>query len=528
MLLLQHISYTHTNKTVLFSNISLAVHAKDKIALTGKNGIGKSTLLKIIAGELPASSGNINIQEKPYYIPQNFGQHNHLTVGQALNVEGKVQALHAILSGDTSAEKFSELNDDWTIEDRCKAALQHWKLEGIDLTRKMEKLSGGEKTRLFLAGILIHQPEIILLDEPSNHLDTTSRQLLYDFIRSAKSTLIVVSHDRTLLNLLDTVCELSEQKITIYGGNYDFYAAQKQAEYIALRENIHDKEKALRKAKEKERESIERQQKLDSRGKRKQENAGIAKIMMNTLRNNAEQSTAKMKEVHGEKIDGITQQLKELRNHIPGASKMKFGFDHSGLHRGKILFEAKGINHSWNDQWLWSIDMDLLISSGERIALKGANGSGKTTLINIILGKIPAKTGHLHTAIQHAIYIDQDYSLLKNEYSIYEQAQLFNTGGLEEHEIKIRLSRFLFGKNDWNKPCAALSGGERMRLILCCLLVSKQSPDIIILDEPTNNLDIENIEILTNAINEYEGTLLIVSHDEYFLNDINIQRTIQL
>ncbi len=528
MLLLQNISYLHPDKTLLFSDISLTVNTRDKIALTGKNGIGKSILLKIMAGVLQPSSGIYTAPASLYYIPQHFGQYDHLTIAEALNIDHKLRALKAILNGDTGEEHFAALNDDWSVEERCREALNAWQLNGTDLFQKMDTLSGGEKTKVFLAGIAIHEPAIILLDEPSNHLDTEGRQLLYSFIQSAKSTLVVVSHDKTLLNLVDKICELSEHKISVYAGNYDFYAAQKQAESNALHTSIHDKEKALRKAKEKERESIERQQKLDSRGKRKQENAGVAKIMMNTLRNNAEQSTAKMKEVHAGKIDDISKQLKDLRDTLPGISRMKFDFDHSALHRGKILFNGKDINHAYNGQLLWQNNIHLLISSGERIALKGANGSGKTTLINIILGNIVPATGSIHNALSNAIYIDQDYSLIDNNKTVYQQALQFNTNALEEHGIKIRLSRFLFTRNDWDKSCAALSGGERMRLMLCCLLIGGQAPDMIILDEPTNNLDIENVEILTNAINDYQGTLIIVSHDEHFLQQVNIKRVIQL
>jgi ATPase subunit of ABC transporter with duplicated ATPase domains len=160
--------------------------------------------------------------------------------------------------------------------------------------------------------------------------------------------------------------------------------------------------------------------------------------------------------------------------------------------------------------------------------LKGLNGSGKTTLVKIILGKLESQTGTVYRSDNKVIYIDQDYSLIDNHLSVYEQAQQFNVSALQEHELKIRLNRFLFTKDDWDKSCSALSGGEKMRLILCCLTIRNQSPDIIILDEPTNNLDIQNIEILTAAINEYQGTLIVVSHDETFLEQIKIEHTMQL
>ncbi|WP_343697208.1 ribosomal protection-like ABC-F family protein [Flavobacterium sp.] len=528
MVILQNISYLHSNKDLLFDKITFTVNAHEKIALIGNNGVGKSTLLKIISGEFQPSDGLLKTDSKPYYLPQIFGQFNHLTIAQALQIEDKINALQEILNGNVSEENLNVLNDDWTIEDRCNEALEYWKLKDLDLNQKLETLSGGQKTKVFLAGISIHEPELILLDEPSNHLDIAGRELLYNFIKNTSSTLIIVSHDRKLLNLLNPVCELSKHGITIYGGNYDFYAEQKQIENNALNQDIQSKEKALRKAKEKERETLERQNKLDSRGEKKQKKAGVSRIMMNTLRNNAENSTAKTKGVHAEKIGGISRELQELRSSVSDIDQMKFGFDKTNLHKGKILFTATEINHDFGNQSLWKNTLNFQILSGDRIALKGINGSGKTTLIKIIMGELQPKTGTIYKADSKIIYIDQDYSLIENQISVYEQTQKFNASGLQEHDIKMKLNKFLFSQNDWNKPCSALSGGEKMRLMLCCLTINNHAPDIIILDEPTNNLDIQNIEILTAAINEYTGTLIVVSHDFHFLEDIYIEDFIEL
>ena len=528
MFTLQNISYIHPNKDLLFDNVNLTVNSQEKIALIGNNGAGKSTLLKIIAQELNPSTGQLNVDATLYYMPQIFGQFNHLTIAQALKVEDKLNALHQILKGNATEKNFALLNDDWTIEDRCNEALRHWQLEDLDLSQPMATLSGGQKTKVFLAGIEIHQPELILLDEPSNHLDVAARDILYNFIAHTKSTLMVVSHDRKLLNLLEKTCELSKRGITFYGGNYDFYAEQKQIENNALSHDIQSKDKALRKAKEKERETKERQQRQDARGKKKQEKAGVARIMMNTLRNSAENSTSKLKDIHSEKISGIAQELCDLRKNIPDVDQMKFGFNQTSLHKGKILFTASNLNYKYENELLWKANLNFQISSGERIALKGKNGSGKTTLIKLILGELEEKQGMVSKASFKSIYIDQDYSLLKNVLKVYEQAQLYNSGILQEHEIKMRLARFLFSKNDWDKPCSILSGGERMRLMLCCLTIVSQAPDLIVLDEPTNNLDIQNIEILTAAINECQGTLLVISHDDYFLAQTNIEREIHV
>jgi len=526
MVILQGVTYTHPNRDLLFADINLIINRQEKIALIGNNGTGKSTLLKIMAGILHPSGGVVKTDGKPYYVPQISGQFNDYSVAQALGIGDKIKALNEILNGNVTDANLTLLGDEWTIEERCKEAFMHWKLDGLDPTHQMDKLSGGQKTKVLLAGIMIHHPEIVLLDEPSNHLDTQGRNILYDYIESTTNTLMAVSHDRTLLNLPDKVYELSKQGITVYGGNYDFYAEQKAIEIEALNQDLKSKEKAFRKARETERESLERQQKLDARGKKKQEKAGLPTISMNTLRNNAEKSTSRIKGVHAEKVDSISQDLSQLRKELPGIDKMKIDFDNSLLHRGKILITAKDINFGYIDQLLWKRPLNFQITSGERIVIKGLNGSGKSTLLKMISGEIQPRSGTLTRADVEAIYIDQDYSLIDNGLNVYEQAQRFNSGALQEHEIKIRLNRFLFTASYWSKQCKALSGGEKMRLMFCCLTINNQPPDIIILDEPTNNLDIQNIEILTAAINEYKGTLLIVSHDEYFLKQINVERSI--
>lgn len=528
MIIVNNVEYIHPNKDILFDNIHLTVDKHEKIALIGNNGTGKSTLLKIITGQLKPNGGSIKTDEPSYYIPQHFGQYDELTVAQALSVDIKLKALAEILSGNVSETNMLALDDDWTIEERSVEALTHWQLQDIDLWQKMGTLSGGQKTKVFLAGIHIHQPAIILMDEPSNHLDAAGRKQLYDFIQSTNSALLIVSHDRQLLNLLSTVFELTKRGITVYGGNYDFYIEQKAIALNAMSEEVRNKEKALRKAKELERETIERQQKLDARGKKKQEKAGLPTISMNTLRNNAEKSTARLKNVHAEKTGAINSELKELRKELPDIDKMKIGFDDSALHIGKILVTAKQVNYKYGSTMLWLQPLSFEITSGERIALIGPNGSGKTTLIKVILGLLQPSVGSIYHAKVSAVYIDQDYSLINNTLTIYGQALQFNEAKLQEHEVKSRLTHFLFTKGDWDKPCASLSGGERMRLILCCLTLSSHAPDTIILDEPTNNLDIQNIEILTAAINQYQGTVIAISHDAVFLEEIGIETTIEL
>lgn len=528
MIIIHDLTYIHPNKNLLFAGINLVVNKNTKAALIGNNGAGKSTLLQLVAGRLQVSGGHLKTTSVPYYVPQHFGQFNGYTVAQALGVDEKLTALNDITFGDVTAENFALLNDDWTVEERCNEALAHWGLESISLQQLMETLSGGQKSKVFLAGISVHKPDIVLLDEPSNHLDGRSRTMLYNYISATNQTLLLVSHDRTLLNLLNETYELTPDGITAYGGNYDFYAAQKEVESNALSHELKAREKALKKAREVESEALERQQKLDARGKKLKEKAGLPKILMGTLKNNSERSTSRLKGIHADKVGSLSQELTQLRATLPDVDKMKVDINSSKLHAGKVLATAADINYKYNNQWLWAHNLHFKILSGQRTAITGLNGSGKTTLIKLILGKLEPQHGYLEKVNINYVYVDQEYSLINDTLSVYDQAQHFNAGNLQEHDIKIRLNRFLFDKEDWDKSCAALSGGEKMRLTLCSLTIMNQAPDIIALDEPTNNLDIQNVQILTQAINQYQGTLLVISHDEYFLQQILVNHKLNV
>ena len=199
--------------------------------------------MRILAGDLSPSSGTVLRPEHLYYVPQHFGQYDRQTIAQALGISHKLSALHAILSGDATEKHFNTLNDDWNVEERAQASLDSWGLDGIPLSRPMEGLSGGEKTRIFLAGMELHNPTAILLDEPTNYLDADGRERLYNLIRRTSATVLVISHDRTLLNQLPAICELSSQGLTYYSGNYDFYKKQKTLQQKALTQQLEEKQK---------------------------------------------------------------------------------------------------------------------------------------------------------------------------------------------------------------------------------------------------------------------------------------------
>ena len=561
---IQQISYIHPDKEVLFSDLNFAISKGKKLGLVGNNGCGKSTLLQIIAGQLSPSSGVIVRPDDLYYIPQHFGQYDSLTIAQALRIERKQQALHAILSGDASNENFVVLDDDWNIEERSIAALDLWGLGQFTLSYPMNLLSGGEKTRVFLAGMDIHHPSVILMDEPTNHLDSSGRQRLYDWVEKCRSTLLVVSHDRTLLNLLPEICELEKHQINYYGGNYEFYKEQKTLMQEALQQRIEEKEKALRIARKVARETAERRDKQNVRGEKNNIKKGVPRIVLNALQGKSEKSTSKLNSAHQEKAEKLTDERNQLRGSLSPTATLKTDFNSSSLHTGKILVTAKEINfgyysHSINShiqmnneanladtgnhpspdsndiqdnsdfkQQLWQTPISFQLKSGDRLRIEGANGSGKTTLLKLITGQLRPQEGNLTRMEFTYVYLNQEYSIIDNRNSILEQACAFNNRNLPEHEIKTILNRYLFPASEWDKSCRKLSGGEKMRLAFCCLMISNNTPDMFILDEPTNNLDIQSIEIITATIKNYTGTVIAISHDDYFIQEIGIEQRILL
>lgn len=554
---IQQISYIHPDKEVLFSDLNFAISKGQKLGLVGNNGCGKSTLLQIIAGQLSPSSGVIVRPDDLYYIPQHFGQYDSLTIAQALQIDSKRQALHAILAGDASTENFTLLDDDWNIEERSIAALDSWGI-GHPLSYPLHLLSGGEKTRVFLAGMNIHTPSVILMDEPTNHLDSSGRQRLYDWVEKWRSTLLIVSHDRTLLNLLPEICELEKHQITYYGGNYEFYKEQKALMQEALQQRIDEKEKALRAARKVARETAERRDKQNVRGEKANIKKGIPRIVLNALQGKSEKSTSKLNGVHQEKAEKLTDERNQLRGSLSPTAALKTDFNSSSLHNGKTLVTAKNINFGYypnqndndsqneNDnpsenntfdssnssklpaQLLWQAPISFQLKSGDRLRIEGTNGSGKTTLLKIITGQLEPQEGTLTRADFSYVYLNQEYSIIDDRNSILEQAYAFNSRNLPEHEIKIILNRYLFPAPEWDKSCRKLSGGEKMRLAFCCLMISNNTPDMFILDEPTNNLDIQSIEIITNTIKKYTGTVIAISHDNYFIREIGVDQHIAL
>ncbi|MDR0658131.1 MAG: ATP-binding cassette domain-containing protein [Mediterranea sp.] len=527
-IVISDVSYHYSYQQALLEHISFSVSSNGKVSIIGNNGTGKSTLLRLLAGELMPSSGAIQCSSQPYYIPQQIGITGQ-SISEALGIDEKINALHAINNGSGDYVYYDLLEDDWDIESRCRSALDFWGLVDIGLASPIDSLSGGEKSKIFLAGLLIHKPDIILLDEPTNHLDHTSRGKLYDYIVNCKATIVVVSHDITLLNLLNTTYELTEKGIRVYGGNYFFYKEQKEIEEQALAHLINSEEASLRLARKNAQKVRERQDRRTSQGERNKQKGGVARIVINARGNLAENSSAKLKEKHIAIIDGSQQKLTDLRQKQQVNSELKIDFKNTQLHKGKLLVEAVNVNFEYADtKLIWETPLNIEVRSGERIHITGNNGAGKTTLIKLLTGKLHPAKGTIKSADFSYIYLDQQYSEVDKDVTVLELAHEYNFNNLQEHEIRLRLNRALFPQKTWDKNCQTLSGGESMRLYLCCLMISNHIPDMFILDEPTNNLDISSLSIITNTIKNYQGTILVISHDKYFVDEIGITKSIEV
>lgn len=298
----------------------------------------------------------------------------------------------------------------------------------------------------------------------------------------------------------------------------------------ALQQRIEEKEKALRTARKVARETAERRDKQNVRGEKRNLKKGVPRIVLNGLQSKSEKSTAKLTGAHQEKAEKLTDERNQLRSSLSPTAALKTDFNNSGLHTGKILVTAEEINFGYHpDQpQLWQAPLSFQLKSGDRLRIEGGNGSGKTTLLKIITGQLQPLKGTLIQANFTYVYLNQEYSIINDRNSILEQAYAFNGRNLPEHEIKIILNRYLFPASEWDKSCRKLSGGEKMRFAFCCLMISNNMPDMFILDEPTNNLDIQSIEIITATIKNYAGTVIAISHDNYFIQEIGVEQSIFL
>lgn len=502
MITIKDLSYCPPMGEQLFENISISF-ANHKIGLIGKNGIGKTTLLRLIVGEIEPDQGTIERRSKIAYMPQDY----------QINLN---QSISDILG----------FSDDWNMENKVQRILEGLGLKNIALSQKIQYLSGGERIKVLIASLLIRNADFLIMDEPTNNLDSEAKRFLYNIIEHHKKGLLIVSHDRELLNLMEVIVEISNKGLKTYGGNYDAYIEQKRIEEDALEKQFISARKELRKNRKEASIVKERQQKRNSHGKRCTEKLGLDKATINAMASQANSTTGKLKVRHEQKIEKAQNKLEEIQSKILGKNKIIIDLSESKAPNGKKIAEFKNVSFSYTKNKPLLKNINLEISGPERISLSGPNGSGKTTLIKLLLSKLKPDEGEIFLGTDRTAYLDQHTELMNQKETLLSNLQKISS----KNEIEARnwLARFLFNKDDAFKNFGDLSGGERIRATLACILAKPESPHLLILDEPTNNLDIDSIEKIESALSNFQGALIIISHDKTFLRNIKIEKEVKL
>ncbi|MFK4836753.1 ABC-F family ATP-binding cassette domain-containing protein [Microbacterium sp. ZW T2_14] len=545
VIILDRVSFTWADGTVALADVS-GSFGTGHTGLVGRNGSGKSTLLRLIAGDLTPSAGHISRTADAAYLPQRLTLEVDRPVADLLGVGDTLRALRAIESGDADPRHFDAVGSDWDIEARAHAALAEAGLAPDMLDRNVGQLSGGEAVLTAIAGIRLRGPEIALLDEPTNNLDRDARARLYDMVRSWRGALVVVSHDTALLELMDDTAELYANELSVFGGPYSQWRAWLDAEQGAAR----DAERAARQAvKREKRQRIEAETTISRRaamGQKAFDEKRVPKIVANGRRMAAQVSAGKLR---GEKADreaSAREALDVAERRVRDDDIVKIDLPDPGVPAGRRIATLGDGERTW------------VIQGPERVALIGPNGAGKTTLLERLVGPARADAvpfsgsaaghaddspgnpgsaaaagpdvlrtvrGELHT--DRIGYLPQRVDGLDDAASVLDNV-VPSAPGVTIVELRNRLARFLIRGAAVERPVGTLSGGERFRVALARLMLADPPPQLLVFDEPTNNLDLDTVDQLVDAIAAYRGAVLVVSHDDAFLERIGVSLVLEL
>ncbi|MBC8558098.1 ribosomal protection-like ABC-F family protein [Jutongia hominis] len=499
-----HIDKSFVGETVL-SDISFHINEQEKAAIVGVNGSGKSTLIKIIMGQLSADSGDIILSKDTTvgYLAQNQEYASDRTILEEMQdakpevgiLERKIASLSAqmneadgkelealIKQFDHAQHRFDQING-YAYQSELVGVLKGLGFENEDFDKKIASLSGGEKTRVALAKMLLTAPDLIILDEPTNHLDLNAIHWLEGYLAQYNGAVLIVAHDRYFLDkIVSKVIEIRQTKSRVYLGNY--------TEYTKKRQEILD--------------SLQKQY-LNQQAEIKHQEEVIAKLKQFNREKSIKRAESREKML--DKIERIDKPIEEnTKMHLLFTPKIQSGND---------VLTVKGLSKRFADHVLFE-NIDFEIKRGEHVAIIGDNGSGKTTILKMINDLLTPDSGTITLGTNVEIgYYDQEHHVLHMEKTLFEEIQ-DEYPNMTNTEIRNLLAAFLFTEDDVFKQIKSLSGGERGRVSLAKLMLS--DANFLILDEPTNHLDIDSKAILENAINHFEGTVLYVSHDRYFIN----------
>ncbi|MFD9789901.1 ABC-F family ATP-binding cassette domain-containing protein [Streptomyces sp. NPDC059070] len=522
-----NLSFAWPDDTPVFHDLSFSL-ATGRTGLVAPNGSGKSTLLGLIAGELTPGTGSVAVQGTLAHLPQTLPLTGDLTVAEVLGVAAVIRALDAVESGDVGEEHFAVIGDDWDIEERTRAQLGRLGLADLALDRRLSTLSGGQIVFLGLAAQLLKRPDVLLLDEPTNNLDLTARHRLYDVLSDFTGCLLLVSHDRALLDRMDRIAELGSDELRLYGGDFTAYEEAVRAEREVAEKNVRNAEQELKREKRELQQARERAERRQSNAARNLKDAGLPRIFAGNMKRGAQEAAGRAGQMHASRVGEARARLDEAGRALREEQRITLELPDTQVPAGRNLFLGERLQVRHDGRPVFAGEgVDLAIRGPERIALTGPNGAGKTTLLRLLTGDLAPDGGDIRRGDGRIAYLSQRLDLLDLDRTVAENFAAFAPERPEAERMNL-LARFLFRGAGAHLPVGVLSGGERLRATLACVLCAEPAPQLLLLDEPTNNLDLVSTGQLESALTSYRGAFVVISHDERFLARIGVNRWLRL